>query len=107
MVLLISVFGIFLQVLGILELNNLKQWPIAIFIMALTIILLVTFYWWQKKRIRKELNPLLDINLFKNRVISIGTMKKIQPSKTTRNWIINRLFVLVKKNFGGKKSEIF
>jgi len=50
---LLSVSGIFLLVLGILELNNLKRWDLAIFTIILAMFILITFYWWQKKKINQ------------------------------------------------------
>ncbi|MBI5681109.1 MAG: MFS transporter [Methanobacterium sp.] len=76
----LSVLGIFLLVLGILELNNLKRWDIAGFTIIAAIIILVTFYWWQKKRINQGLNPLLNINLFKNLEFKLGSFIKIVDS---------------------------
>lgn len=77
---ILSISGIFLLVLGILELNNLKQWDMAILTIILATIILVTFYWWQKKRIKQGLNPLLDINLFKNLEFKIGSFIKVIDS---------------------------
>lgn len=77
---ILSILGIFLLVLGILELNNLKRWDIAIFTIILATIILITFYWWQKRRISRELSPLLDINLFKNLEFKLGSFIKIVDS---------------------------
>lgn len=76
----LSISGIFLLVLGILELNNFKRWDMAIFTIILAIIIMIIFYWWQKKLIKKELNPLIDVNLFKNRMFTLGNFIKIMDS---------------------------
>lgn len=77
---LLSVSGIFLLVLGILELNNLKRWDLSIYTLILAIIILIIFYWWQKKRIKQGLYPLLDINLFKRRKFKLGSFIKVIDS---------------------------
>jgi EmrB/QacA subfamily drug resistance transporter len=70
---ILSVAGIFLTVLAVLQLNNPKSWYLFPYLITAGIILLVAFYFWQKKRIKSDKIPLLDINLFKIRIFTLGS----------------------------------
>lgn len=76
----LSISGIFLLILGILELNNIEKWDMAILTIIISIIILITFYWWQKKRISKNLSPILDISLFKDIQFKLGSLIKVIDS---------------------------
>ncbi|MCE5213973.1 MAG: MFS transporter, partial [Methanobacterium sp.] len=68
----LSATGIFLVVLGILQLNNTDNWYLVPYLIILGLVLLLTFYLWQKRRIKQDKNPLLDINLLKIKIFFTG-----------------------------------
>jgi EmrB/QacA subfamily drug resistance transporter len=72
-----SAIGIFLLVLGILLLNNPKNWHIAPYITITGVILLIIFYFNQKNRIKDNKRPLLDIRLFKNQAFTLGNTTRL------------------------------
>ena len=74
---LLSAAGIFLIVLGILMLNDLSKWKIVPLLIIPGLIMLIGFYFSQKRRIKNEKEPLLDINLFKNRTFTLGNVVRI------------------------------
>lgn len=74
---ILSALGIFLVVLGILQLNNVNDWYLFPYLTITGIILLLTFFWWQKKRISQNKSPLLDIKLLKIKTFSVGNLVKL------------------------------
>ena len=74
---LLSSSGIFIFVIGILSLNSTNNLKIAPFIMGLGILLLILFYFWEKKVIKMDKMPLTDIKLFKNRNFTLGTVSRM------------------------------
>jgi EmrB/QacA subfamily drug resistance transporter len=77
-----SALGIFLLVIGILLLNNPKNWYIAPYIILSGLILLIVFYFYQRNRIKNNKEPLLDISLFKNRAFTLGNTTRFLMSFT-------------------------
>jgi len=74
---ILSAAGIFIVVLGILQLNNLKNWYLVPYILVIGIILLLAFYFWQNRKIEQNKSPLLDINLLKIRVFPAGSLIRL------------------------------
>ncbi len=69
-----SASGIFLFVIGILLLNNPKNWNIAPYPIIIGILLLIIFYFYQKNRINHNKEPLVDITLFKDRGFTLANI---------------------------------
>jgi len=74
---LLSSFGILVLVLGILSLNSIKNWEISLVMMATGILLLILFYFWEKKIINLNKRPFTDIRLFKNRNFTLGNITRL------------------------------
>jgi EmrB/QacA subfamily drug resistance transporter len=73
----LSSMGIFAVVLAILSLNSLKNLIIAPFIIGIGILLLIIFYFRQKKLLARDKTPLTDIKLFKNRNFTLGNLTRL------------------------------
>ena len=74
---LLSIVSLILVVLGILLLSSPKNWVyVPIFIVAGSI-LFGAFLYWQRRRIKKGLQPLSDISLLKNRIFGLGNINTI------------------------------
>ncbi len=69
---IISFIGLILLIIGILSLTN--ESNISIVLIILSIIVLVTFGWFEIRRKRNGKVPLLDIELFKDRNLRVGTI---------------------------------
>jgi len=74
---LLSSMGILVLVIGILSLNSTKNLIIAPIMMGLGILLLIIFYFREKKIINRDETPLTDIRLFKNRNFTIGNLTRL------------------------------
>ncbi|MBI5680569.1 MAG: MFS transporter [Methanobacterium sp.] len=74
---LLSSVGILILVLGILSLNSVKNLEISILMMGAGIIFLIIFYLWEKKLINRNIRPLTDIRLFKNRNFTLGNITRL------------------------------
>ncbi len=74
---LLSSSGILFLVLGVLILNGIVYWKLAPFIMGVGVILLVLFYFREKKIISRDEKPLTDIRLFKNRNFTLGNLSRL------------------------------
>ena len=74
---LLSSFGIFIFVLGILSLNAPKDWIFSVIMMAVGIILLIIFYLREKKIISRNEIPFTDIRLFKDRNFTLGSLTRL------------------------------
>ena len=74
---LLSSFGIFIFVLGILSLNVPKEWIFSLIMMAVGIILLIIFYLREKKIISRNEIPFTDIRLFKDRNFTLGSLTRL------------------------------
>jgi len=72
-----SALGIFLFVLGILLLNNPKNWNIAPFLVISGIFLLIIFYLSENNRIKNNKVPLLDITLFRKPEFTLGNTARL------------------------------
>jgi len=73
----LSSFGILILVLGILSLNSIQNLVIAPIMMGAGIILLIMFYFREKKIINRDETPLTDIRLFKNRDFTLGNLTRL------------------------------
>ncbi len=75
---ILSAGGLFLLVLGILQLNNINRWYLVPYLIISGLILLAVFYMWQKRRMEQNKSPLFDINLLKVRIfLSSGIVRFI------------------------------
>lgn len=72
-----SASGLFLLVLGVLLLNDPSNWNIVPYLIIIGLILLVVFYFNQKKRIKENKSPLLDITLFNNISFTLGNITRL------------------------------
>ena len=72
-----SASGVFLFVIGILLLNDPKNWYIAPYPIIIGIFLLIIFYFYQKNRINQNKNPLVDITLFKDRGFTLANISRL------------------------------
>ena len=69
---IISIIGLVLLVLGILSLS--KDFNTSIIIIVLGLVALVLFGWFENRRKRNGQVPLLDMTLFKDRNLRVGTI---------------------------------
>ena len=69
---IISFIGLVLLILGILSLS--KNTNTSIFVIIAGVIVLVAFAWFENRRKRNGKVPLLDIELFKDRNLRVGTI---------------------------------
>jgi EmrB/QacA subfamily drug resistance transporter len=74
---LLSSGGIILLVLGILLLNSFTTWGYSPYLMGAGILVLITFYFFEKRRMRQDKIPLFDVHLLKNRNFSLGTSTRL------------------------------
>ena len=72
-----SASGIFLIVMGILLLNEPKNWSMTPYFIIAGLVLLITFYFYQKNRIKSHKSPLLDITLFKQSMFTLGNVTRL------------------------------
>ncbi len=72
-----SALGIFLFVIGILLLNDPKNWYIAPYPIIIGISLLIIFYFYQKNRMNHNKEPLVDITLFKDRGFTLANISRL------------------------------
>ena len=74
---LLSIVSLILIVLGILLLTSPQNWAYVPVFIVVGAILFVLFLYWQRRRIKKGLEPLSDISLLKNRVFGLGNINSI------------------------------
>lgn len=74
---IISSSGIFLLVLGILSLNSSSTLKISSVIIGSGILLLLTFYFREKRSDVRDKIPIIDIKLFNNRNFTLGTLSRM------------------------------
>ncbi|MEN4017925.1 MAG: MFS transporter [Methanobacterium sp.] len=74
---LLSIVSLILIVLGILLLTRPQYWEYVAVLITSGSILFVLFLLWQRRRIKKDLEPLSDISLLKNRVFGLGNINSI------------------------------
>jgi EmrB/QacA subfamily drug resistance transporter len=73
----LSSFGILIFVLGILSLNSIGNWEIAPIMIGIGLLLLILFYFREKRIISQNGKPLTDIRLFKNRNFTLGNLTRL------------------------------
>ena len=69
---LLSIVSLVLIVLGILLLTKPEYWPYVATLLISGSILFIIFLLWQRRRINRDLVPLSDISLLKNRIFGLG-----------------------------------
>lgn len=74
---LLSTVSLILIVIGILFLTRPQGWVYVSSLLGSGIILFVIFLLWEKRRIKKGLEPLSDISLLKNRIFGLGNLNSI------------------------------
>lgn len=74
---LLAGVGFLLIVLGTLFLNSLSTWPQVAGTVGTGLIILGLFFFWQKRRIKKSKEPLLDVRIFKNRNFTFSVINII------------------------------
>lgn len=74
---LLSIFSLILIVLGILILTKPEYWAYVATLLISGSILFVIFLLWQRRRINKDLEPLSDISLLKNRLFGLGNLNSV------------------------------
>ncbi|MDD3985473.1 MAG: MFS transporter [Methanobacterium sp.] len=74
---ILSSIGIFILVLGILSINYVINYILPIIVMGIGMVLLVIFYFREKKRIERNQTPFTDIRLFKNRNFALGNLTRL------------------------------
>lgn len=74
---ILSIISLVLIVLGILFLSDPLNWEYVTVLLISGVIIFIAFLWWQKRRINKNLEPLTDISLLKNRVFGLGTINSV------------------------------
>lgn len=73
----LSTSGILLFVTGFLTLNSINKYDISPFIIGLGILLLILFYYREKRMINGKDKPITDIRLFKNRNFTLSTLSRM------------------------------
>jgi EmrB/QacA subfamily drug resistance transporter len=73
----LSSSGILIFVIGFLTLNSVHNHYIPPFIIGLGILLLILFYYREKRVINKDERPITDIRLFKNRNFTLATLSRM------------------------------
>lgn len=74
---ILSSSGIIVLVSGVLLLNSFKTWIYAPYLMITGFLILVVFYFFEKRQISQDKKPLFDVNLLKNRDFTLGTSTRL------------------------------
>lgn len=74
---ILSIVSLVLLVMGILLLSKPQNWAYVSVLLVSGSILFVVFLLWQRRRIKKGLEPLSDISLLKNRIFGLGNINSI------------------------------
>ncbi len=74
---LLSIVSLLLIVLGILLLSSPKNWDYVVTLIVSGLILFAVFLYWQRRRTDRNLQPLTDISLLKNRIFGLGNMNSV------------------------------
>ncbi len=74
---LLSIVSLILIVLGILLLSSPQFWSYVAVLLVSGSVLFVVFLLWQRRRINKDLEPLSDISLLKNRLFGLGNLNSV------------------------------
>lgn len=73
----LSIVSLILIVLGVLFLTRPEFWGYVVVLMGSGTFLFIIFLLWQRRRIKKGLEPLTDISLLKNRLFGLGNINSI------------------------------
>lgn len=73
----LSIISLVLVVLGILCFTRPEFWEYAAILILSGSILFIVFLLWQRRRMKKGLEPLTDITLLKNRLFGLGNISSI------------------------------
>jgi EmrB/QacA subfamily drug resistance transporter len=74
---LLSIVSLILIVLGILLLSSPENWGYVAVLIVSGSILFMIFLYWQRRRTNKDLQPLTDISLLKNRIFGLGNLNSV------------------------------
>jgi len=74
---LLSIFSLLLIVLGILLLTRPNYWTYVSIVVGSGLILFIVFLLWQRRMIKKGLEPLSNISLLRNRVFVLGNLNSV------------------------------
>lgn len=70
----LSFFGLFFIVLGILQLQTYETWSLVPIYMGVGITIMILFALWMRRRVRRGQVPLTDLSLFKIRTFNYGNV---------------------------------
>jgi len=73
----LSTSGILLFVTGFLTLNSINNYDISSLIIGIGILLLILFYYREKRMINGKSKPITNIRLFQNRNFTLGTFSRL------------------------------
>lgn len=73
----LSIISLVLIVLGILFLTKPQYWEYVVILTGSGSVLFIFFLLWQRRRIKRSLEPLTDISLLKNRLFGLGNISSI------------------------------
>ncbi|RJS48840.1 MAG: MFS transporter [Methanobacterium sp.] len=74
---ILSILSLLLIVMGMLALRSPENWAYVTSLVFSGILLFLAFIWWQKRRIHRGQEPLFDIDLFKNRIFTLGNINSV------------------------------
>lgn len=74
---ILSIISLILIVFGILLLTRPEFWGYVFTFITSGIVFFVVFLLWQRRRIKKGLEPLSDISLLKNRLFALGNLTSV------------------------------
>jgi len=74
---LLSIVSLILIVLGILLLSSPENWGYVAALIITGAILFISFLLWQRRRTNKNLQPLTDISLLKDRIFGLGNLNNV------------------------------
>ncbi len=78
---LLSIVSLILIVLGILLLSSPENWGYVAALIITGAILFISFLLWQRRRTNKNLQPLTDISLLKDRIFGLGNLNNVKSNK--------------------------
>lgn len=70
---IVSIIGLLMLVIGILQLDD-EKYALSACIIGVSILVLAGFVLWEKRRKKKDKTPLFDVSLLKHRNLAIGTL---------------------------------
>jgi EmrB/QacA subfamily drug resistance transporter len=71
---ILSFFGLFLIILGILQLQDYDTWSLVPVYMGIGAAIMITFVFWLRRRQRRGQVPLTDTTLFSKRTFNLGNL---------------------------------